>query len=135
MIDEPISSGDAAKFETVGDTVKIVVTNIEKRAATKFQSTEPLLTRAGAQVYEYVFSGVTDDGDEKRIFAKLGMWYAIKDALKEAGMTNLNELPGSTLAVRFSGEEPSEMKGYRPRKVFKAQVQRAPVAALSEEIF
>lgn len=134
MIDEPIGGGDAAKFETVGDTVKIRVTDITSRPAMKFQSNEPDVTRSGQPVIEYIFAGTTDDGDDKRIFAKRGLFYAIKEAAAQAGLTNWSELVGGTLIVKFTGEEASETKGFRPRKVYAAKVTKPVAVGLDNDL-
>lgn len=116
-------SGDSFKFETVGDTVKGVITFVPSRP-------EPRINKFNGREEEVVKVILdTADGD-KAIYPVVGsvMARAIGDAVRGAGATTLEV--GGTLAVQFSGErdtgKPMPMKEFKAK--YEAPVQAAALA-------
>ena len=113
-------SGDSFKFETLGDTIKGVLSYVPakpEQRVNKFNGNEE-------GVVKLVLA--TDDGD-KAIYPVVGtaMARAIGDAVRAAGAGTLEV--GGTLAVKFSEErdtgKPSKMK------VFSAKYEAPKTAA------
>ena len=127
LIAELVSTGGApaAKWHSVGDIVKITVTSIERRRETDFATGQPVIWPDGNPKFQWVFAGVTADGDEQRIFARGRMLAAIKEALREANVTAGQRIEGGTLTVKWVGEQPSQTKGFAPAKLWKAKFEVA----------
>lgn len=120
----------AAKFASIGDTVKLRLTGYERRDLRSFENDEIVLDKKGRPLDEFIFHGVTDSGEELRIFASKGMWFTIKDAIRdgiaEAGDGASRDIVGATLVVKFDHETPSENPRFKPRKEYKAKFTPAP---------
>jgi len=120
-------SGEAAKFDTIGDTLKGVVSYVGKwvERTNKF-------TNKQEEVLKIIVE--TDDGP-RAIYPVKGkqMPRAIGDALRASGAAALEV--GGRLAVRYSGNEDTG-KG-NPMKVFVAQYEppKATAAVKADDLF
>lgn len=122
-----------AKFDTVGDTVKGTVVDVDVRQCTKFGTTEPEFWDNGDPKEQLVITlqtdlsdGGADDDGKRRIYAPKpsNMLQAIGKALKDAGAKvgqgSAKLDVGGTLAVRFTGQRPHEKPGFNPIKEYAA---------------
>lgn len=108
------ASSGSFKFETIGDTVRGVVTYLG--------SWEERENRFTGQLETILKIGITPDGGEQvAIWPRRGsaMMRAIADAVVSSGATSLEE--GGTLAVKFS-ETKDTGKG-QPAKLFVAKYE------------
>lgn len=125
------SAGNIAKFNNIGDTVKIKITGLEEREQTDFISGEIIRWADGKPKMQFVFTGIDQDTQEEtRIFAKGYLLGAIKDALTAA---DANLEAGGMLAVKFSHEDEPSKPGLNPAKRYKAQYQPPKPASISAE--
>jgi hypothetical protein len=58
----------------------------------------------------------------------------VKEALRAAGVTAGDTLTGGTLAIKWTGEEPSKTKGMSPAKTWTAQYKPAPTNVVTDDI-
>ena len=130
------SQAPVAKFTVIGDTTKLTITAWRKGVATNISTGEPMLSRTGQPVQEYVITGNADDGEEVRIFEKKQMLSAIQDALRAAGLKTWDETIGGTLAVQFESEKPSTTPGHHAQKIYRAQFVKpaAPAPGLAASL-
>ena len=79
--------GRAAKWETIGDVRKVVLSDIEQRQMMKYGTNVPDTWPSGEVKIQWVFSGTDpDSGEDIAIYAKPGrMENAIFEAFKNAG--------------------------------------------------
>jgi hypothetical protein len=133
IAEELVSSGGppAHKFEDIGDRVTIRIESIEKTAQTDFATGEALTWPNGDTKWQFVISGVdTATGEPTRVFAKGQMLSAVKEALRAA---EAKPETGGELTIKFDSEEPSQTRGFNPRKIYKAKyVAPAPVADIDD---
>ena len=127
--------GKSAKFETIGDTVKgVICATPELRQKTDIKTSEPLTWQDGSPQMQLVVKLQTDDRDPSDPeddgiralyvsggFKRASLQKAVADAVRTAKAKGLEV--GGTLAVRFTGEEPSSTKGFSPAKLYAAQYQ------------
>jgi len=128
------STGAAAKWDSIGDVRRIVIANIEKRQMTEFGSTNLAYHDAEKNdpQMQLIISGTDPDtGDDARFFIKTwGLQYqALREAFRAAGVSTVDQLTGGTLAIKWTGEEPSQTKGFANKKTWSAQYKAATVAA------
>jgi len=132
LVEDPISSGaPAAKFPELGTIVRITVTGVEKRQSTEFGTDAPLFHPDGTPVWERVITGIGEDGEEVRIFAKKQMLSIITSAVRDAGLSDWGSLAGGTLAVKFDSEKESATKGYAPQKIYTSKFTPAKPQAVT----
>jgi hypothetical protein len=129
---DPITSGaPAAKFPEIGDIVRITVSSVEKRQSTEFGTDAPLFHPDGTPVYERVISGIGEEGEELRIFAKKQMLSVVTQAVRDAGLSDWGSMVGGTLAVKFDSEKASATKGYAPQKIYTSKFTPAKPQAVT----
>jgi hypothetical protein len=122
-------SAPAAKFETIGDTVKGKVLSAEKRQQTDYGTGAPKFYDNGDPMWEVVITiasaDADDDDNRRRIFARGALLKAVREALKEA--ESKLEV-GGELTVRYTADGEPPKKGFNAPKLFKAKYV-APAAA------
>ena len=133
IINDLTSSGGppAHKFEDIGDKVTIRIDTIEKMAQTDFATGEALTWPNGDTKWQFVITGTdTATGEAARLFAKGQMLSAVKEALRTA---EAKPEVGGELTVKFDSEEPSQTRGFNPRKIYVARYKpAAPVADIDD---
>ena len=118
--------GKAAKFEDIGDTVKGVVTAVEKRQLRNFADTGPETWPDGGPKFTWLITMETDDGPQT-LFVRGQMYTAVREAAVAAEIT---EMIGATLAVKHTGLGTPSVKGYREPKLYAAKwTPGSPVSA------
>lgn len=126
-LDALVSGGSKIfKFDSIGDTVKGTVTQVEQTQQTDFKTKKPLFWDDGTPRMQFVvhldtdLSDGPDDDGKRRIFAKGQMERAIKDAIRES-RAGKDQIIGGTLAVKYveDGEPPE--RGLNPPKIYRAQ--------------
>ena len=123
--------GNIAKFNQIGDTVKIKITGLEEREQTDFISGEVIRWADGKPKMQFVFTGIDQDTQEEtRLFAKGYLLGAIKDALVAA---DANLEAGGILAVKFSHEDAPSQPGLNPAKRYVAQYAPPKPASISAD--
>jgi hypothetical protein len=129
------SGGPSAKWDAIGDVRRIVIDDVEKRQVTDFVTGEPQTWPNGDPKWQFVFSGTDPDtGDETRFFCKGFQLGAVKEALRSAGVSAGDTLTGGTLAIKWTGEEPSKTKGMSPAKTWSAQYKPAAANAVTDDL-
>jgi hypothetical protein len=137
--------GKSAKFENVGDAIKgVICAQPELRQQTDIKTGAPKCWDNGDPMMQLVVKLQTeqrdpadpeDDGIRALYisggFKRASLQKAVAEAVRAAKAKNLDV--GGTLAVRFTGEEPSSTKGFSPAKLYAAQYQ--PPAAKAAEDF
>lgn len=138
-IDDLMSSGSpTAKFAEVGDTVKGVITKVDKVQATEIDGT-PKTYKSGDPIMQFVFTLATDERDPdrddddgtRRIYTSYRMEQAIKAAIKEAGIPG-DKVEGSTLAVKYVGDGEPTQRGFSPPKLYKAEIKVGTSSAAND---
>lgn len=123
--------GPIAKFNDIGDVVKLKITGLEQREQTDFISGEIIRWADGKPKMQFVFTGIDQDTQEEtRLFAKGYLLGAIKDAIAEGG--GQIEV-GGTLSVKFTHEDPPSKSGLNPAKRYAAKYEAPKPAAVSAE--
>lgn len=126
----------AAKFPTVGTTVKGKVINAEVTQQTDYATGEVKTWDDGSPRLQIVITVQTDERDpdipndegERRIFVKGQMLQALRSALRAVGARDIT--PGDTIAVQYTGDGEAK-RGMNPPKLYAVQVKKgSPVADL-----
>ena len=126
----------AAKFPTIGTTVKGTVLKAEVTQQTDFDSGEPKFWDDGKPMLQIVLTIQTDERDpdivndegERRIFVKGQMLQALRSALRAVGARDIT--PGDTIAVQYTGDGEAK-RGMNPPKLYAVQVKKgSPTADL-----
>jgi hypothetical protein len=131
------SGGASAKWDAIGDVRRITITDEpEKRQASKYGTDEPETWSNGDPVWQFVFSGIDPDtGEETRFFCKEGAQLpAVKEALRSAGVGSGHSFIGGTLAIKWTGEEPSKTKGFANKKTWSAQYKPAAASSVTDDL-
>lgn len=129
------SGAKAAKFPTVGTTVKGVVTRLEVTQQIDYDTQKPMTYDDGNPAMQLEITLQTDeredDGDngERRLFVKGALKYAVSQAVRQSG-SKLEE--GGTLAVRYSGDKPNQNPRFSAIKQYEAVYKAAPAAGVDE---
>jgi hypothetical protein len=116
----------AAKFPTIGTTVKGTVVSSEVTQQTDFATGKPKTWDDGKPMQQVVITlqtierdpDVADDDGVRKLYVKGQMTNALRDALRAAG-ARLEV--GGTLAVQYVEDEPSATRGFNPKKIYRAQ--------------
>ena len=123
--------GKSAKFENVGDTVTgTIAAPPELRQQTDIKTGAPKFWDNGDPQMQLVVKlqtaereDVEDDGIRNLYvsggFKRASLQKAVADAVRSAGAKGLEV--GGTLAVKFTGEEPPQTKGFNPAKLYAAK--------------
>lgn len=134
--------GKSAKFEAVGDTVTgVICAPPELRQQTDIKTGVPKTWDNGDPVMQLVVKLQTDQRDDAEDdgvrnvyvsggFKRASLQKAVADALRTAKAKGLEV--GGTLAVRYTGEEPSSVKGFNPAKLYAAKYTPPADAWLEE---
>lgn len=125
-----MSSGGAtsAKFENINDGVKGTIENAEVRAQTDIKTGEPLFWNDGNPRKQLVITIATDlhesdeDDGRRRVFAKGQMLAELRDAVKGAGATGVEE--GGFFAVQYVKDGEQTQRGFNPPKHYKVWYKR-----------
>lgn len=134
-LDALVSGGTAIfKFDSIGDTCKGTVTNVEQTQQTDFTSGKPLFWDDGQPRMQFVVhldtdarDGADDDG-KRRIFAKGQMEKAIKQAIRES-KAGRDQIIGGTLAVQYVEDGDPPRPGLNAPKIYRAQFKPSTGAA------
>ena len=127
----------AAKFPTIGTTVKGTVLKAEVTQQTDFDSGEPKFWDDGKPMLQIVLTIQTDERDpdivndegERRLFIKGQMLQAFRTALRAVGARDIT--PGDMIAVQYVGDGEAKRRGLRPPKQYAVQVKKgSPTADL-----
>lgn len=129
----------AAKFPTVGTTVKGVILSAEVRDQTDMQTGAVLTFPDGNPRKQLVITLETDERDEsndlddgmRRVFAKAEMLKAIRDVARPyRGI-----LPGGKLAIKYTGDKQPTQRGFNPAKLYRAWYEppSAPTIAIPDD--
>ena len=136
------SGGKGAKFETIGDAVKgVICATPEMRQQTDIKTGAPSCWDDGSPKMQLVVKLQTDakdDAEDDGIrslyvsggFKRMSTQKAIADAVRASGAKGLEV--GGTLAVKFTGEEPSQTKGFNPAKLYAAKYTPPTVKAVDD---
>jgi len=138
------SGGRSAKFEAVGDTVKgVICAQPEMRQQTDIKTGAPVSWDDGQPKMQLVIRLQTEDRDPSDPeddgiralyvsggFKRASTQKAIADAVRAAKAKGLEV--GGTLAVRFTGEEPSSVKGFNPAKLYAAKYEPPAAKAVDD---
>lgn len=134
----------SARFDTVGDTITGTITNQEVRQQTDIATGDPLVWANGdprMQLLVTLQTALRDDGDDdglRTLYVKgskktgsRSLHDAVASAVRAASAKGLED--GGTLTVKYVGDEPSQTRGFNPRKLYEATyqapAQEAPSAA------
>lgn len=132
--------GSSAKFDQPGDTVAGTITSTEVREQTDIQTGKPLTWDNGDPRMQLVVSLQTDlrdDNDDdgvRAVYVKgskkpgsKSLHDAVRAAVQSAGAKGLEV--GGTLSVSYVGDEPSQTRGFSPRKLYEARYAAPDKAA------
>lgn len=134
--------GKSAKFETPGDTVTgVVCAPPELRQQTDMKTGAPKTWDNGDPVMQLVVKLQTDEREDTEDdgvrnlyvaggFKRASLQKAVADAIRTAKAKGLEV--GGTLAVKFTGEEPPQTKGFSPAKLYAAKYTPPTDAFLDE---
>jgi len=138
--DDFLSSGGApsAKFANIGDTVKGTILSIEKKQQTDPKTLKPKFWDDGNPMWQHVFTlqtdardpEIEDDDGKRRLFVagstdpeKKSLKSAVTVAMQKAG-AKPGMLIGGKLAVKFTGERASTVRGFAPAKEYEAKFEK-----------
>lgn len=124
----------AAKFPTVGTTIKGTVTGAEMRQQTDpkdgklktWDDGNPMMQLVVTLATDERDADIDDDDGTRRVFVKGNMRKAVIEALKEAGAKTIDS--GGKLAVQYTGDGEKTNPAFNAPKLYKAQY-KAPEAA------
>lgn len=127
----------AAKFPTIGTTVKGTVLNSEVTQQIDFATQKPKFYDDGNPAMQVVITiqtderdpSIEDDDGRRRLFVRGQMRTAVGEALRAAG-AKLEK--GGTIAVQYAEDKPSN-KG-NPAKQYRAQYQAPSVQAAANDL-
>lgn len=117
------------KFDTLGDTVKGMITEVEKRQQTDLKTKELKTWNDGSPMWQYVISLADGSEEGTRIFAKGQMLTAIREAVKASPEGKLEV--GGQLAVKWDSEGEPPERGFNPPKLYVAQYKAPEPQAAS----
>lgn len=127
----------AAKFPTVGSTVKGTVVSSEVTQQSDYATGAKKFYDNGDPMMQVVItlqtdqhdSDIADDTGLRKLYVKGQMTAALREALRASG-ARLEV--GGTLAVQYVEDKPSEKRGFNPTKVYRAQYQPAAAGAVND---
>lgn len=131
-----LSGGGApsVSFPSVGTTAKGVLLDFEKRDQTDLEGVVKTFDD-GSPRKQLVVTLQTDlfddeipnDDGQRRVFIKGQMTKALKDNLRQQGLSVEQFVRGGHLTISYIGDQPSEKKGYNPTKLYAVEYT-APAA-------
>lgn len=103
----------SAKFKTIGDTHRGVITGLQVRQQLDFATKKPKFWDDGNPQMQLEVTIATEERDatidnddgKRRIFVKGQMLAAVRDAVRKVGESGLRE--GGTFVVRYIADKPS----------------------------
>lgn len=108
------------KFENIGDTYQGIVQEVKK-----LEDRDPAGNKKtwpnGDPRFVYVVTIITEREGVSNIWARGAMVTAIREAAKQAGVT---ELVGNKLAVKYSGDGEKKSAAFNAPKLFAAKVEK-----------
>ena len=134
--------GRSATFKNIGDVVEgTIAAPPTLRQQTDIDSGKPKTWDNGDPVMQLVVQLQTnerEDPDDDGLrnlyvsggFKRASLQKAVADAVRNAKAKSLEV--GGTLAVRFTGEEPSATKGFNPAKLYAAKYEPPTNAAADD---
>lgn len=130
----------SAKFEEIGESITGQVISTEVRQQTDLATGNPLTWDNGDARMQLVVTLATalkddaDDDGKRSIYIKgskkagsQSLHDAVAQAVRAAGAKGLES--DGTLTVTFTGEEPSQTRGFNPRKLYSASYAKPDHAA------
>ena len=135
------AAGKSMKFEAVGKSYSGTVVSSEARQATDLQTGEGKVWKDGSPAMQAVIGIQTDErnpeieNDDGVRYDYVKMWGEQKKAFRAAAqLAGGSPKPGDHYSVTFTGEKPSETRGFNPTKLYKYEIRKAnPVDALIAE--
>lgn len=128
------SGAPAAKFPTIGTTVKGTVTGAEVKQQTdldgkpkSWDDGNPRMQLVVTLATEERDPEIADDDGSRRLFIKGAMLKAVREAIKTAGARTIET--GGTLAVKYTGDGDAPRPGFSPPKLYVAQYKVPAPAA------
>lgn len=125
----------AASFPHIGATVvgtvlseptKRPVTDINTGEIKTFQNGEPIHQITITMQTSERDASIVDDNGQRTLWIKNRMLNAVRDAVRAAGARGIEV--GGVLAVTFTGEEASKVRGLNPTKLYVASYTPPPSA-------
>lgn len=123
--------GASASFDTIGDRITGTITNQEVRQRTDIQTGDPMTWPNGDPQMQLIITLQTDlredDDDDglRNLYVKgskkagsKSLHDAVASAVRASGAKGLDD--GGTLTVTYVGDEPSQTRGFNPRKLYEA---------------
>jgi len=129
--------GKSASFKAKGDAVTGVITDMQERQQTDFDSGKPLEWDDGSKKMQLVISLLTeesvdeDDDGMRRLYVKGNLQRAIREAVIKSGKRIISE--GSMLTVTYTGDDVPTRKGMSGAKRYVAVYEPGVVLAAVEE--
>lgn len=120
------------KFEKHGDTVKGTIVSLEMQQQRDIKDNslkwwDDAKTQPMMQLRIVLATDHRDDDDDdgqRAIYVKGNMQQAVRDAIKAAGATTIQE--AGTLAVQYTKDGTASKPGFNPPKEYRAQYQPPP---------
>lgn len=123
--------GPAAKFPTIGTTVRGTVKNVRTTQQTDLEQ-RPKFYDDGNPMEQLEITLLTAERDAdnpsddgvRRLFVKGQMKIAVGNAVGEHDVTDI----GAVLSVTYVGDKPAAKKGHNPAKQFEASYAPASIS-------
>ena len=128
--------GKSASFKSAGDSVTGIITNMEERQQTDFDSGKPLEWDDGKPKMHLVITLLTeesvDDDDDgmRRLYVKGNLQRAIREAVIKSGKRTVSD--GAMLTVTYTGDDVPTRKGMSGAKKYAAVYEPGIVLADTE---
>lgn len=111
----------AVKFSTPGQSVAILVENVERKNDTAPDGTQKTWPNGDA-MHVFVFTGDID-GETMSLWVRGNLVTAMREAVKEAGVKTV---VGCELLVTYTGDGEPPKRGMNPPKLFTVEVTSNP---------
>lgn len=134
--------GASARFDEIGSTITGTITNQEVRQQTDIATGDPLTWPNGDPRMQLIITLATDQRDDedddgaRNLYVKgskkpgsKSLHDAVAQAVRASGAKGLED--GGTLTVTYVGDEPSQTRGFNPRKLYTATYKAPDKAAAS----
>jgi hypothetical protein len=121
------SGAKSFKFEKHGDTAKGTILSLDMQQQRDIKDNslkwwDEAKTQAMMQLRVVLQTDMHDDDNDdgqRSLYVKGEMQKAVREAIKTAGATMIEE--GGTLAVQYSGDGTASKAGFNPPKQYRAQ--------------
>ena len=111
----------AVKFTDPGQTVIILVENVERKNDTAPDGTQKTWPN-GDPMHVFVFTGNVD-GETMSLWVRGNLVTALREAVKEAG---LKTVVGAELTITYTGDGTPPSRGMNAPKLFSVEVTANP---------